>query len=306
MGLNKYGSNIANFLPFIYPSNSNVRVSFEFFPPKTEKMNNIMWEAVNSLARFKPEFVSVTYGAGGTTRERTHKAVIDIQNKTGLKAAAHLTCIGASKEEINEIAQKYWVEGIRHIVALRGDVPNAGEKYIPREDGYAYASDLVKGLKDIADFEITVAGYPETHPEAISEEADIDNVKRKIDAGANRIITQYFIDPELFLRYRDKLHDKGINIPVIPGILPITNFKRLLEFSSICNTSIPKWMYDIFEGLDEEPETIKLVAATLAAEQCKILHQNGVNDFHFYTLNRAELSAAICHMLGLRADNKEE
>ncbi len=306
MNNRKYNCNIEKHLPFIYPDKSNVRVSFEFFPPKTEAMENGLWEAIDILSKFRPEFFSVTYGAGGTTRERTHKAVIDIQNKTNIKAAAHLTCIGASKKEIDEIAKKYWKEGIKHIVALRGDTPKIKEKYIPKPSGYAYASDLVLGLKNIADFEITVAGYPETHPEAISPEADLDNMKRKIDAGANRIITQYFIDPELFLHYRDKLRDRGINVPIIAGILPVTNFKKLLEFSALCNTSIPKWMYSIFENLDNSPNTTKLIAATIAAEQCKILYQNGVSDFHFYTLNRAELSAAICQMLGLRADNQKE
>ncbi len=287
-------------LPFITPEEADINVSFEFFPPKTEKMEQVLWQSIEQLTHLQPQFFSVTYGAGGTTRERTHDAVIRIQEETGIPAAAHLTCIGASKAEINDIAQNYWDNGIRHIVALRGDAPEAMDKYVPSTDGYAYASDLVAGLKKIANFEISVAGYPETHPESVSSESDIDNIERKIDAGANRIITQYFVEPDFFLRYRDKLSKRGISVPIIPGILPVTNFKRMQEFSKECNTQIPDWMHVLFDGLDKQPETRKLVAATLAAEQCRVLYENGVYDFHFYTLNRAELSLAICHMLGLR------
>lgn len=287
-------------LPFIPPVESNLSVSFEFFPPKTEKMETQLWESVAQLAPLRPGFFSVTYGAGGTTRERTHNAVIRIQKETGIPAAAHLTCVGATREEIDEVAQKYWNEGIRHIVALRGDPPAGSENYTPHPGGYAYASDLVAGLKKIGDFDISVAGYPEVHPEALSAEADFDNVRRKVDAGANRIITQFFMEPEFFLRYRDKLAAAGVTVPVVPGILPVNNFESVRKFSKMCNTHLPDWLALLFEGLDDQPKTRNLVAATVAAEQCRVLYRGGVQDFHFYTLNRAELALAICHMLGLR------
>lgn len=287
-------------LPFIPPVESNLNVSFEFFPPKTEKMEAQLWDSVAQLAPLSPEFVSVTYGAGGTTRERTHDAVIRIQKETGIPAAAHLTCVGSTKEEIDAIAQRYWDEGIRHIVALRGDPPEGSQKYVPHPGGYDYAADLVAGLKKIGDFDISVAGYPEVHPEALSAEADFDNVKRKVDAGANRIITQFFMEPEFFLRYRDKLAAAGITVPVVPGILPVNNFESVRKFSKMCNTYLPDWLELLFEGLDNQPKTRNLVAATVAAEQCRVLYRNGVQNFHFYTLNRAELALAICHMLGLR------
>ncbi len=287
-------------LPFIPPGDSNIGVSFEFFPPKTEKMEAVLWDSVQQLAPLGPRFFSVTYGAGGTTRERTHDAVIRIQKETAIPAAAHLTCIGATKEEINEIAREYWQEGIRHIVALRGDPPEGAKKYKPVAGGYAYASELIAGLKNIADFEISAAGYPEVHPEARSPEDDLDNVKRKVDAGAARIITQFFMEPEFFLRYRDRLASAGVHVPVVPGILPVTNFNSMKKFAAMCATHIPEWLALLFEGLDDEPKTRNLVAATVAAEQCRVLYKNGVTDFHFYTLNRAELSRAICHMLGMR------
>lgn len=287
-------------LPFIPPTSCDLRVSFEFFPPKTEDMEKTLWASLDVLAPLGPRFVSVTYGAGGSTRARTHDIVTRIQQKTSLTAAAHLTCVAATRAEIDEIAQSYRDAGIRHIVALRGDIPGGG-KYTPHPGGYAYAADLVAGLKKIADFDISVAGYPETHPEAISAESDLDNLKRKVDAGASRVITQFFMEPEDFLRYRDRVAALGVSVPVVPGILPITNVDRTLSFAALCGAKIPAWMPTLFEGLDDQPKTRQLVAATVAAEQCRVLYENGVRDFHFYTLNRAELTLAICHMLGLRA-----
>lgn len=287
-------------LPFIAPDACDLNVSFEFFPPKTLKMEAVLWDSLHMLAPLAPKFVSVTYGAGGSTRARTHEVVTHIQKRTGLQAAAHLTCVQASRDEISEIAREYWDAGIRHIVALRGDVP-AGAAYTPADNGYAHASDLVQGLKKIAPFEISVAGYPEKHPEAASLMQDIDYLKRKVDNGADRIITQFFMEPEVFLSFRDKAANAGIHVPIVPGILPITNFEKTVEFSKTCGTQIPAWMQTLFTGLDEHPNTRQLVAATVAAEQCRVLYNNGVKDFHFYTLNRAELALAICHMLGVRA-----
>jgi len=282
------------------PLPNDVNVSFEFFPPKTEKMQETLWASLKRLEPLSPQFVSVTYGAGGTTRERTHNTVVGIQKETSMAAAAHLTCVGSSKAEIDEIADRYWEEGIRHIVALRGDPAEGQDSYVPHPDGYAYAVDLVEGLKKRHDFEISVAGYPETHPDAPSDAFDIDYLKRKVDAGASRVITQYFFEAETFLRYRDKAAGAGVDVPIVPGILPVTNFKQVLKFSEACNTRVPGWMADLFDGLDEEPETRKLVAATVASELCRVLHANGVKDFHFYTLNRAELTYAFCHILGVR------
>lgn len=282
-------------------------VSFEFFPPKTEKMEQSLWQAVTRLAPLKPAFVSVTYGAGGSTRERTHATVRRIQGETGIPAAAHLTCVGASRDEIDAVARHYWEAGIRHIVALRGDPPEsaggvAGE-YEPHPQGYAYAADLVAGLKRVADFEISVAAYPETHPEAPSAEADLDNLKRKIDAGASRAISQFFFDNQAFLRFRDRCAAAGIDAPVVPGILPITNFARAVEFAGRCGAAVPDDLADAFDGLDRDPETRQLIAAHVAVEQCRGLSAEGVRDFHFYTLNRADLTVAICHLLGVRAQN---
>jgi methylenetetrahydrofolate reductase (NADPH) len=293
-------------LPFIPPRDCDLRVSFEFFPPKTEKMEETLWASLDLLAPLGPKFVSVTYGAGGSTRARTHEIVTTIQKKTGLSAAAHLTCIGAQQGEINEIAQEYWNAGVRHIVALRGDLPGNGGKYAPTSGGYAYADSLVAGLKKVAAFEVSVAGYPETHPEAQSAEADLDHLKRKVDAGADRIITQFFMEPEAFLAFRDRAAGAGIKIPVVPGILPITNFTKTVDFAGKCGAAIPSWMETLFEGLDDQPQTRQLVAATVAAEQCRVLYANGVKDFHFYTLNRAELALAICHMLGMRAQQDKK
>jgi methylenetetrahydrofolate reductase (NADPH) len=286
-------------LPIAAASRKPVSVSFEFFPPKTDKMQQSLWECIERLAPLAPQFVSVTYGAGGTTRERTHETVVRIARETALKPAAHLTCVGHSKGEVDDIARRYWDEGIRHIVALRGDMPD-GQAYVAHPQGYAYAADLVVGLKRIADFEISVAAYPEKHPDAPSAQFDLDNLKRKIDAGANRAISQYFFDPAVFLAFREKAAKAGITVPILPGILPVTNFAQVQKFSAACGASIPGWMADLFEGLDDDPETRRLVAATMAAEQCRILAAEGVEQFHFYTLNRADLAYAISHILGVR------
>jgi len=287
-------------LPFISPRLCDLEVSFEFFPPKTAKMEETLWESMAVLAPLSPRFISVTYGAAGTTRSRTHEVVTHIHQKTGLNAAAHLTCIGASQGEINEIAQEYWNSGIRHIVALRGDPPQ-GSKYAPMPEGYKYASDLVAGLKKIAPFEISVAGYPETHPEAVNAREDMDNLKKKVDAGADRIISQFFMEPEVFLNFRDRAVAAGINVPIVPGVLSITNFNKTVEFAGKCGARVPDWMETLFEGLDDQPKTRQLVAATVAAEQCRVLYANGIRNFHFYTLNRAEHTLAVCHMLGMRS-----
>jgi methylenetetrahydrofolate reductase (NADPH) len=287
-------------LPVAAPLPKDVSVSFEFFPPKTEQMEETLWASLKRLEPLGPKFVSVTYGAGGTTRERTHNTVVGIQKETSMSAAAHLTCVGSSKAEIDEIADRYWEEGIRHIVALRGDPAEGSSTYEPHPEGYAYAVDLVEGLKKRHDFEISVAGYPETHPNAPSAQFDIDYLKKKVDAGASRVITQYFFEAETFLRYRDKAAAAGVTVPIVPGILPVTNFKQVLKFSDACNTKVPAWMADLFKGLDDEPETRKLVACTVASELCRVLHANGVKDFHFYTLNRADLTYAFCHVLGVR------
>ncbi len=277
------------------------RVSFEFFPPKTVEMEARLWEVIKRLEPLAPRFVSVTYGAGGSTRERTHATVRRIRHETGLEPAAHLTCVAAARAEIDAVADDYWQSGIRHIVALRGDPPAGGQAYAPHPDGYAYAADLVAGLKSIADFEISVAAYPETHPEAASAERDLDNLKRKLDAGASRAITQYFFDVDLYLRFRDRAATAGIAVPLVPGILPVTNYAQVKKFSAVCGASIPAWMEAHFDGLDGDPDTRRLVATSLAAEQCRRLHAEGVHEFHFYTLNRADLIVAICHLLGVRA-----
>ena len=288
-------------LPILAALKRPVSVSFEFFPPKTEKMQEQLWDCVRRLEPLNPSFVSVTYGAGGTTRERTHDTVARIAHETALKPAAHLTCIGSSKGEIAEIASRYWDEGIRHIVALRGDQPEGSTgPYVPMAGGYDYAADLVAGLRRIADFEISVAAYPETHPEASSPDADLDNLKRKIDAGATRAITQYFFDVDVYRRFLDRCHKANISVPIVPGILPVTNFAQVKKFSAACGTSVPAWMADLFEGLDDDPETRRLVAATVAAEQCRALAADGVSEFHIYTLNRADLAFAICRILGVR------
>ena len=287
-------------LPITAEPAQNIAVSFEFFPPKTDKMNEILWESVKRLEPLNPKFVSVTYGAGGSTRERTHETVLRIKKETKIEPAAHLTCVGSSPEEIKEIALNYYKEGIKHIVALRGDIPE-GET----NTSFAYALDLVKFLKTIADFEISVACYPEMHPEAPNFDFDLDNLKRKIDAGATRAISQFFFDVAAFLRFRDKAVKKGIKIDIVPGILPVTNFVRAVEFAKNSRVFIPKEMFNLFDGLDDDAETRKLVAGALAVEQCRSLEAEGVRDFHFYTLNRADLTYAICHVLGIRANKKD-
>lgn len=289
-----------NKLEEIILSKRELNVSFEFFPPKTDEMEERLWHAIGNLKNLKPSFVSVTYGAGGSTRERTHNTIKRILEETDLKPASHLTCIGASKEEINEIAKNYWNMGVRHIVALRGDMPASSPTYQLHPHGYKYANELVTALKKIADFEISVAGYPEGHPEASSIEIDIDNLKRKVDAGANRIITQFFFDTDLYFKFVEKCQRQGINIPIVPGILPVSNVKQVKHFAKMCGARIPGWMSDVFEGLDEKEETRKLIAAIVAVEQCRILHNQGINDFHFYTLNRSDLTLAICHILGVK------
>ncbi len=278
----------------------DIDVSFEFFPPKTEKMEETLWESIETLSPLGPRFVSVTYGAGGSTRERTHNTVARIARETPLAAAAHLTCVEATREEIDAVAEEYWAAGVRHIVALRGDPPRAGEKYATHPGGYENAAALVEGLRRLHPFEISVAAYPECHPDSPSPAADIDNLKRKIDAGATRAITQFFFEPETFLRFRDDAAKAGIAAEIVPGIMPVMNYASVVRMSAMCGTAVPGWMERLFEGLDEHPAARQLVAATLAAELCRKLYAGGVRQFHFYTLNRAELSYAICHLLGVR------
>ncbi|HEX2492881.1 MAG TPA: methylenetetrahydrofolate reductase [Steroidobacter sp.] len=274
-------------------------VSFEFFPPKDEQMEQTLWQSVERLAPLQPRFVSVTYGADGSTRTRTHNIVAKIQDATALTAAPHLTCVGAPSEEVLDIARTYWKHGIRHIVALRGDPPQAG-KYVPHPGGFAFAVDLVRGLKSVANFEISVATYPEPHPEAPSPDFELTNLKAKIDAGADRAITQFFFDPDVFLRFRDRCAAAGVKASIVPGILPITRFPQMLRMAQRCGASVPQWLVDRFEGLDEDPETRRMIAAAVAIEQVQRLERHGVDEFHFYTLNRAELTFAICHALGVR------
>ncbi|MCA1298997.1 methylenetetrahydrofolate reductase [NAD(P)H] [Stappia indica] len=284
-----------------------VSVSFEFFPPKSDKMEAKLWSAVERLQPLDPSFVSVTYGAGGSTRERTHRTVSRLLTETAMAPAAHLTCVGASRGEIDEIVRDYADLGVRHIVALRGDpLEGIGAVYRPREDGYAYASDLVEGIRRVADFEVSVSAYPERHPESADWSAEIDNLKRKVDAGATRAITQYFFDNDLFETFLDKVRAAGISIPIVPGILPITNFEQTMVFSAKCGTSIPHWLARRFAGLEQDSETRKLVASAVACEQVLDLVDRGITDFHFYTMNRADLTFAICHMLGVRPATSEQ
>ena len=277
------------------------RVSFEFFPPKSPEAEASLWKTVERLAPLNPEFVSVTYGADGSTRERTHQVIKSILTKTSLKPVPHLTCVGAPREEIDAIADEYWNMGVRQIVALRGDPEGGAEAdYVPHPDGYAYASDLVQGLLEKHPFELFVAAYPETHPQAVSEDADLENLKRKVDAGGHRAITQFFFDNEIFLRFRDRVAAAQIDVELIPGILPVTNFNTLVRFASACGASIPQSLSTLFEGLDGDPTTRQLIAAHAAVSQAEDLGREGVEDFHFYTLNRADLSFAVCHALGVR------
>lgn len=278
----------------------DIDVSFEFFPPRTEKMAQTLWESVKTLEPLGPRFVSVTYGAGGSTRERTHEQVVRINRETNIPAAAHLTCVQATREEIDEIARHYWDSGIRHVVALRGDPPDGQSRYTPHPGGYANAAELIAGLKAVAPFEISVAAYPEVHPDAVDAQADLDNLKRKFDAGATRAITQFFFEPECFFRFRDKVAATGIEGEIVPGIMPVMSFASVQRMAGLCGTAIPAWMEGLFAGLDEHPAARQLVSATIAAELSRRLYAGGVRQFHFYTLNRAELSYAICHMLGVR------
>ena len=279
----------------------DIGVSFEFFPPKTEKMEETLWTAIRRLAPLKPEFVSVTYGAGGSTRERTHSTVARLVSETELKPAAHLTCVNATRAEVDAVARAYWQAGVRHIVALRGDPPGGvGTKYEPHPGGYANAAELVAGLKKIGGFEISVAGYPEKHPESTTMEADIDNLKAKVDAGADRIITQFGFNNTYFLRYLERARAAGIWVPVMPGIVPIHNYKQVAGFATRAGATVPSWLTRRFEGLDADSGTSHLVAAAVATEQAMDLVDEGIRQFHFYTLNRADLVYAICHLLGLR------
>jgi methylenetetrahydrofolate reductase (NADPH) len=277
-----------------------MEVSFEFFPPADAEMEATLWKSVERLAPLTPRFVSVTYGADGSTRERTHNVVTRIQRETPLIGAPHLTCIGASRGEILDIARKYWDQGVRHLVALRGDSPQGVTHYQPHPDGFVYAAELVAGLKSVADFDISVAAYPEVHPEAPSAQFDLDNLKRKIDAGACRAITQFFYYTDVFLRFRDRCAAAGIDTPIVPGILPITRFPQVLRFAARCGATIPPWLKDRFNGLEDDPDTRRLIAASVAIDQVQALERQGVREFHFYTLNRAELTFAICHALGVR------
>ena len=280
----------------------SINVSFEFFPPNTVEMEKTLWNSIRHLGVLEPSFVSVTYGADGSTRKRTHAAVARIQSETDLTAAPHLTCIGARRGEIDDIARRYWDMGVRHLVALRGDPPKSAQSYVPHKDGYAYASNLVCGLKRVADFEISVAAYPEVHPEAENAEADLDNLKRKLDAGASRAITQFFFDIESYFRFRDRCAAAGIDSPIVPGVLPITRFPQLTRFAEQCGATVPEWLEDRFDGLEDDPETRKLIAASVAIEHVALLRAEGVREFHFYTLNRSELAFAICHAIGVRPD----
>lgn len=278
-----------------------IDVSFEFFPPKTEAMEKSLWSSIRRLQPMCPEFVSVTYGAGGSTRERTHNTLARLLRETELKPAAHLTCVDASKDEVNSVAESYWDIGVRHIVALRGDpASGVGQRYEPTPGGYANAAELTRGLKEIANFEISVAGYPEQHPESGSWQADLDNLKAKVDSGADRIITQFVFDQDNYLRYLERVRAAGIWLPVTPGIIPIHNFPQVANFARKTGASIPAWLEHHFEHLDDDPGTTQLVAAAVATEQVMHLADNGVKKFHFYTLNRADLVYAICHMLGIR------
>ena len=281
------------------------RVSFEFFPPKSENLEVQLWEAIRKLERLNPSFVSVTYGAGGSTRDRTHRTVARIVEETTMKPAAHLTCVAASKADVDEVLRDYWSAGVRHIVALRGDpAGGVGAAFEPHPDGYANAAALVVGAKRVGDFEISVAVHPEKHPESVSWDAEIENFKRKLDAGAARGVSQFFFDADIFLRFRDRLAKAGVTAPVLPGIMPVTNYKGVVKMAGGCGATVPKWLSTLFDGLDDDPETRRLVAAATTAELCARLASEGVEDFHFYTLNRADLTLAICRIVGVRVEKE--
>jgi methylenetetrahydrofolate reductase (NADPH) len=276
-------------------------VSFEFSPPKTPEAEETLWEAIRRLEPLDPTFVSVTYGAGGSTRDRTHRTVLRMLKETTLRPAAHLTCVEASRGEVDEVIRDYWDAGIRHIVALRGDPPGQiGGSYTPRADGYANATELTAGIRAIGDFEVSVGLYPHVHPESPSIDHDIDVLKAKIDAGATRAITQFFFDLDGFLRFMDRVRKAGVTIPISPGIMPVTNFKGLKKMAGPIGIEIPNWLANLFEGLDKDPETRRLLACSVATETCARLAEEGFSDFHFYTLNRADLTYAICRVLGVR------
>jgi len=288
-------------LPLFAEARGDIQVSFEFFPPKSEKMEQTLWESITTLEPLQPRFVSVTYGAGGSTRERTHATVERILKETTLTPAAHLTCVAARRDDINAIARDYWALGVRNIVALRGDPPEPGTRFAPHPDGYRDAAELVAGLKQVAPFDISVAAYPEAHPDSSSRAFDIENLKRKVNAGADRAITQFFFSADCFFRFRDDVAAAGLNVEIVPGILPVSNVATTRRFAQSCGASIPLWLDELFEGLDDLPAARQLIAGTVAAELCGQLYAGGVRHFHFYTLNRAELSYAICHLLGVRA-----
>ena len=282
-------------------SQGRFNISYEFFPPKTPEMETQLWETVNRLAALSPHFVSVTYGAGGSTRERTHHLVARIARETRMKPAAHLTCVSATQDEIREILTAYWDVGVRHIVALRGDPPTGvGEKFRPAENGYASSTELVRGIRRIHDFEVSVSTYPEGHPESRSIEQDLDALEAKIDAGATRAITQFFFDNDVYFRFLDRARARGIKIPIVPGIMPIRNFRQVAGFAQKAGASVPRWVAERFDGLDDDPQTRALVAAATAVEQVMGLARAGVEEFHFYTNNRADMVFAICHLLGVR------
>jgi methylenetetrahydrofolate reductase (NADPH) len=290
---------------FQHGGGRRVRVSFEFFPPKTAEMEKTLWDSIERLAPLAPSFVSVTYGAGGSTRERTHATVKRMIAETALKPAAHLTCVAADRAEIDAVVRSYVAAGVRHIVALRGDpAGGVGGSYAPHPEGYIHGADLVAGIRRIADVEVSVSAYPEKHPDSPSVTADIDMLKAKVDAGASRAITQFFFDNDLYFRYLDRVRARGITVPIVPGILPVLNFNQMRVFAERCGTSVPGWLADRFAGLDADPSTRRLIAAAVAAEQVVDLVDRGVADFHFYTMNRADLVYAICHLLGVRAQQE--
>ncbi len=279
----------------------DLTISFEFFPPKNAEMEDGLWDCVARLQPLNPSFVSVTYGAGGSTRERTHATVARLSRETGLNPAAHLTCVGASRADIKEVLQSYLDVGVKHIVALRGDPPaGLGAAYEPHPDGFMSTAELVKAAREIGDFEVSVSAYPEKHPESASIDADIDVLQAKIDAGATRAITQFFFDNDVYFRYLDRVLARGISIPIVPGIVPVQNFKQTRNFAQRCGTTVPQWLADRFDGLDNDLPTRRLIAAAVAAEQVIDLLDQGVEQFHFYTMNKADLVYAICHLIGLR------
>ncbi len=292
---------LSQHLPLFAEARGDIALSFEFFPPKSAAMGETLWNSIQTLAPLAPRFVSVTYGAGGSTRERTHATVERIITETSLTPAGHLTCVGATRDEVDAVARDYWELGVRHIVALRGDAPEPGTPFAPHPQGYANAAELVAGLKAVAPFDISVAAYPECHPDSPDPAADLDNLRRKVDAGADRAITQFFFSADCFLRFQDAVAAAGMDIEVVPGILPVSNVAQTRRFAEMCGAAIPDWLNDLFEGLDDLPAARQLIAATVAAELAGHLYAGGVRHFHFYTLNRAELSYAICHLLGVRA-----